>query len=157
MSSRLTNPPEIAHAKVRALYDYWCSIVAELGTLPSRRHIDPCAIPRLLENIWLVDVVGERFRFRLLGEAMKRLGPAGKVGDFLDQFHPGGIADPALDDFRFVAREAKPVWFRGKPRLKHRVDIDELERLFLPLASDGVVVDVVLCLTAFFAVSGAEI
>ncbi len=33
----------------------------------------------------------------------------------------------------------------------------ELERLFLPLASDGVHVDILLCLTVYFTLDGREI
>lgn len=159
MSDKLASPPQTAHPKVHALYAYWQRIAPKAGSLPGRRNIDPIEIPTLLDNIWLVDVVGEprRFRFRLIGDAPRRMGIPGKPGDFLDQFHAGGPDDPALDDFRTVAAQRMPVWFRGKALIQHRSEIFELERIFLPLASDGTSVDIVLCLTVFYSPEGKDL
>jgi hypothetical protein len=159
MSNRITLPPPAAHPKIHALYQYWLRIAPRAGMLPSRRAIDPIEIPALLDNIWLVDVVGEppRFRFRLIGDAPRRMGIPGKPGDFLDQFHAGGPNDAALDDFRFVAAQRLPVWFLGKALVQHQSQMFELERLFLPLASDGTTVDIILCLTVFYTSDGKDI
>jgi hypothetical protein len=159
MPERITAPPATAHQKIVAIYDYWRGLIPGPGRLPARKQIDPCDIPPLLEHIWLVDVVGEpmRFRFRLIGEAGRRMGPPGKPGDFLDQYHEGGVSDPALDDFRFAAKERLPVWYRGKALTRHRTEMFELERLFLPLANNGVEVDALLCLSVFYTPRGAEI
>ena len=159
MSDIVTLPPPTAHSKVHALYAYWRRIAPAPGILPGRRRIDPVKIPALLDNIWLVDVVPPepRFRFRLIGDAPRRMGIPGKPGDFLDQFHAGGITDPALNDFRTVAAQRTPIWFRGKALIKHRSEMFELERLFLPLASDGTTVDILLCLTVFYTPEGKDI
>jgi len=159
MPDRITTPPATAHPKIVAIHSYWQRLAPGVGRLPGRKHIDPCEIPSLLAHIWLIDVVGEpkRFRFRLIGEAGRRMGPPGKAGDFLDQYHEGGIADPALDDFRFVASERMPVWYRGKALSRHRTEMFELERLFMPLASNGVDVDAMLCLTVYYTPRGLEI
>jgi hypothetical protein len=157
MPDRITLPPPTAHPKIHALHEYWQRIAPGSGMLPGRRTIDPVEIPTLLDNIWLVDVVGPRFRFRLIGDAPRRMGIPGKPGDFLDQFHAGGAEDAALDDFRAVATQRTPVWFRGQALIKHRSEMFELERLFLPLAGDGVTVDIILCLTVFYTPEGKDI
>ncbi|HUN48254.1 MAG TPA: PAS domain-containing protein [Stellaceae bacterium] len=151
--------PATAHHKIRKLYDYWRGIAASAGRLPGRRHIDPLDIPTLLENIWLLDVVGAppQFRFRLIGSALQRMGIPGKVGDFVDQLLPTGGDDPVMEDFRRAARDRVPVWFRGKARVPHTTEMFELERLYLPLAADGSTVDMLLCMTVFYTLGGVDI
>ena len=151
--------PSSAHRRIRELYDYWRGIAEATGRLPGRKQIDPLDIPRLLENIWLLDVVGEppRFRFRLIGSALHRMGIPGKVGDFTDQLLPSGKKDPVMEDFRRAARERVPVWFRGKARVPHATEMFELERLFLPLAADGSTVDMLLCMTVFYTLDGLDL
>src|SRR5690242_1355091 len=70
--ARITRPPATAGPEIVALYDYWRSKAPGEGLLPGRRHIDPVDIPRLLPNVWLLDVVDDprRFRVRLVGGAL---------------------------------------------------------------------------------------
>src|SRR5712672_2729662 len=98
MPQNLESPPETAHPKTIRLYKYWRQKAARAGMLPDRRDIDPTDIPTLLDNIWLLDVVGtpRRFRFRLIGDAMHRKGIPGRPGAFVDQFFSAGIADERL-------------------------------------------------------------
>jgi hypothetical protein len=159
MSDRITSPPASAHQKAHVLYEYWLRASPGPGLLPGRQHIDPIDFPKLLANIWLVDVTREpmRFRIRLMGEAPRHMGIPGKAGDYFDQFFSGGIDDPRLDDLRFIAAARKPVWFRGRPHLRHRTEMFELERFFVPLAADGLLVDMILCLSLFYGTDGREI
>ncbi len=151
--------PAAAHRKIYQLHEYWRRKVEALGRLPARRDIDPLDIPKLLENIWLLDVVGDpnRFRFRLIGGALRRMGLPGKVGNFADEMLPDGSANPVMEDFHGVVRERRPVWFRGQARVPHATSVFELERLFLPLAADGSTVDMLLCMTVFYSLDGLEI
>jgi hypothetical protein len=155
----VAEPPASANPKIVQLYDYWRRAAPAGGGLPGRKHIDPTEIPTLLEHIWLLDVVGQptRFRFRLRGGAAQRMGLPGQIGDFMDQFFEGGPADERLDDLHVVVSARQPVWFRGEPRLKHKSEIAELERLHLPLAADGTTVDMILCLTVYYSFFGGEI
>jgi PAS domain-containing protein len=155
----ITAPPAAAHPKIVRLYDYWRHVAPPGGGLPGRTDIDPTDVPMLLDHIWLLDVVGEprRFRFRLLGGAAERRKPPVRTGDFIDQFFEDGVTDERLDDLHFVVTARQPVWFRGPPRLKHKSEIAELERLHLPLAADGVDVNMILCLTVYYSLAGGEI
>jgi hypothetical protein len=159
MTRNLEPPPETAHPKTIRLYEYWRQKAVRAGMLPSRHDIDPTDIPTLLDNIWLLDVVGQptRFRFRLRGGAAQRMGLPGQIGDFMDQFFEGSPVDERLDDLHIVVSARQPVWFRGEPRLKHKSEIAELERLHLPLAADGTTVDMILCLTVYYSFFGGEI
>jgi hypothetical protein len=155
----ITVPPAAAHPKIVQLYEYWHKVATPGGGLPSRKNIDPTEIPTLLDHVWMLDVVGEprRFRFRLLGGAAERRNPPARAGDFIDQFFENGATDERLDDLHFVATAGRPVWFRGPPRLKHKSEIAELERIHLPLAADGVTVNMILCLTVYYSFVGKEI
>ena len=97
MSQDLRVPPATAHPKIVRLYEYWREKAPLPGMLPGRRHIDPTEIATLLDNIWLLDVVGEpgRFRYRLIGDAMYRKGIPGRPGEFVDQFFRGRRIDAA--------------------------------------------------------------
>jgi PAS domain len=156
---QVTVLPPGAHPKIVQLHDYWRHAVPPGSGLPGRKHIDPTEIPTLLEHLWLLDVVGAppRFRYRLRGGAAQRVGLPGHVGDFMDQFFKGGPTDERLDHLRFVVAARQPKWFRGEPRLKHKTEIAELERLHLPLAADGQTVDMILCLTVYYSFIGNEI
>jgi hypothetical protein len=66
----IDTPPPIADAGLRALYDYWRSLGHRAGGLPAIAQFDALHLPRLLPNIWLIEVEPEthRFRMRLAGE-----------------------------------------------------------------------------------------
>jgi hypothetical protein len=158
MSQNLCVPPATAHPKTVQLYEYWRQKAPRPGLLPGRRHIDPTDIPTLLDNIWLLDVVGEprRFRYRLIGDAMYRKGIPGRPGQFVDQFFRAGIADERLGALHAVVATRLPCWARGAPQLAHETQISEIERIILPLAADGRSVDILLCLTVFYQTDGRE-
>jgi len=156
--NRITQPPSGANAKIVAIYDYWRQIAPGSDMLPGRQHLHPTDIPRLLPNVWLVDVVDnpQRFRTRLLGSALQQAGIPLRPGDFVEGPVPPSRKQDALSDFRFVATMREPLWFRGVPRVPHQKEIYEFERIYLPLAADGVNVDVLLCLTVFYKSTGEE-
>src|SRR5579859_7677158 len=158
MPQNLQAPPATAHPKTIRLHEYWRGKAPLPDMLPGRRHIDPTEIPTLLDNIWLLDVVGEprRFRFRLIGDAMYRKGIPGRPGEFVDQFFSAGIADERLAALNAVVATRRPSWARGAPHLAHRTQISEIERIILPLASDGRKIDILLCLTVFYQTDGRE-
>jgi hypothetical protein len=159
MSSRLNEPPSSAHPKIAAIYDYWRQTSPGPGLLPGRRHVDPIDIPSLLANIWLLDVIGEpkRFRFRLIGSQIERFGLPAKLGDYLDQFVDKAHENKPVNDPTRVAIEGRPLWYRGVPVIRHDTHIGELERLLLPLAANGRDVDMLLCLSVFYASDGKAI
>jgi hypothetical protein len=162
MPHAIAPPAPAAHPKAIQLHEYWRSKAPAAGLLPGRRHIDPTEIPGLLDNIWLLDVVGaaagapRRFCFRLIGDAMHRKGMPGRPGAFIDQLFDNGPQDAAMGDLHAVVDTGLPSWSRGKPTLRHRHEIFELERILLPLAADGKTVDMLLCLTAFYRSDGKE-
>ena len=140
--------------KVRAIVEYWQSVHPETG-LPGRQHIDPVDIPRLLPNIWLVDVERDpvRFRFRLMGTLVVEYAGEDNTGNWFDQRWPD--FDPS--EYAKVVETGEPTWARGRSRWRPERDFYEIERVRLPLARDGETVDMILVLTVFFDSKGVEI
>jgi len=134
---------------VVALFDYWRSKAPREGVLPGRQHIDPIEIPRLLQYVWLLDVVDDprRFRVRLVGTALVQTGTPARTGDFMADFMPPDKRQASLADLERVVQSREPWWFRGPVILRHNTFVQEVERIVLPLAADGRRVDMLLCLS----------
>ena len=153
-----TGPPPGANAKIVAIYEYWRRIAPGVDLLPGRRHLDPADIPKLLPNVWLVDVVGSpaRFRTRLIGTALQQAGIPLSPGVFMDDAVPPALKETLLSHLRHVAASRQPQWRRGRPYLPHATEVFEIERIFLPLAADGATVDMLLNLSVLYESSGKE-
>ena len=131
----------------RALFDYWRSKFPEQG-LPGRRHIDPIEIPELLSKLYLVDVVrpgdNPRFRYRLLGTDITERAGRDMTGRWLDEVFP----DPA------VYARIKGVYLAIMNTLEPHIGAFNIfapgreyvtaNRIVLPLAADGQIVDMLL-------------
>ena len=149
------------HPRVRQLFDYWQSLRAARGALPGRAAFDPLAIPSLLPHLTLIDVVGRppRYRYRLIGTRMVDAFNGDFTGRWLDDVHarPDGTA-PVFPSYDAVVAEGRHDWRRGAPHFAGFIDrCVELERVFVPLASDGKTVDIIVTITAFFDAAGVEI
>ena len=136
--------PAAWHPKLERLYAYWQSIHPPQG-LPGRQHIEPTAIPDLLPDLYMVDVLGPpwRFKYRLVGtEYASRMGHD-LTGRFLDEAHPGFVQ---LAPHYVATVERKQPDYRNGPVLftAAQKDFRRIERLMLPLARDGAHVDMIL-------------
>jgi hypothetical protein len=146
--------PDSCHPKIKTLVDYWLSIHPCKG-LPGRQHFDPRAIPKLLPNIWLLDVFRSplRLRFRLFGTNIVDYAGEDNTGKWLDERWPEYDANV----FKRVIDTKQPGWSRGPSVLRPEKNYYELERVRLPMARDGETVDMILALTVFFDRDGNEI
>jgi hypothetical protein len=149
MPSRAVLPEAAAAAdpRFREFFAYW-ERKAPPGRLPGRQHIDPGEMPRLLPGIVLYDVVRDgrnlRFRWRLVGTSVVAAVGADHTGQFVDEV----ILDPAQRAalqraLAEVVRTRAPRFWRTPISYPGR-EFVALERLALPLASDGETVDVVI-------------
>ena len=134
----------------RELLAYWRGIHPPSG-LPGRRHFDPTAIPALLPNLWLLDVHRNpyRFRFRLVGSEVEAADEKVRAGNFLDEISPPETRAAITKLLADAVENPRPLWYRGKPYLGYVERSHRIERLTLPLASDGRTVDMLLNLTLF--------
>lgn len=155
--------PATAHPALREAYQYWRSVCPGVDLLPGRQHIDPLAMPQVLPYAWLMEVHPPlpghdipRFRFRLVGSHVD-LGFGGpKTGCWLDEIEPEFSSNRAMQaHFVACAYHATPSHRRGQPRFRFNAEATELERMMLPLASDGRQVDMIFGCTVFYDSSGA--
>lgn len=142
---------EDAHEDIKTLYEYWRRIAPE-GQLPGRNDFDPLEIPRLLPNIWLIDVYRDPIRFwrRLVGSRIEEFAGRslvnGWVADRLDGNRLSGVHKNLTD----VVLTGQPSWRRGKSMIQYEKGYSELERIYLPMARDGETVDMILAMTIFY-------
>lgn len=143
--------------QIRDLYRYWVSIRPALG-LPGRQHFDPVDIPHLLPNLWLVDVVGRpmRFRFRLVGTRITAFSGRDSTGKWLDEVYDDFRDTGAYHRMCLCAVDGKPIFQRGEVVSNPHCTGQEAERLYLPLASDGRRVDIILVMTIYLDDSADE-
>lgn len=105
--------------------------------IPDRADLDPLSeIPKLLANIWLLDVEHDprRFRYRLIGSALTRAGALARVGDYLDETQRVGQFDEVLAALERSVDEKLTFWTAGTPRLAHDKFVNRIETLTLPLS-----------------------
>ena len=138
---------------VEAIVRYWEGIRPADGRLPGRVHFDPVDIPELLRCIWLVEVCGTppRFRCRVCGTALVEAFGVDYSGKHLDEVDEAFSGSAMERDFLAVINRAKPLWWRGPLLHTEFADVRSphhpvnAEVVLLPLASDGVSVDMILC------------
>jgi hypothetical protein len=145
------NIPEDCHPRVRAMIDYWLSIHPSEG-LPGRQHFDPVAVPKLLANTGLIEVSGNppRFRVRLYGTGLVAAVGHDLTGRWYDDIFDRFEETAQHRDFLHVVSTATPHWRRGRLRIPAEKNYHFLERVHLPLASDGRTVDMILTFAVFF-------
>lgn len=139
------------HPRIKRIHDYWRNLTFG-DVLPGRQHLDPCELADLLPHIWILDVARDpmRFRYRLIGTTITELAGADNTGKWLDEVHPEcRPGHPTFEAYRSVAETRKIDWRRGRPFFNHSKRYPELERILLPLATDGKNVDMILGLTVF--------
>jgi len=148
------------NSKVRALYEHWLTIHPGGGKLPGRRDFDPMAVPYLLPHIMLLEVQGRppRFRYRVIGTRMVDALGKDLTGQWLDEAHSQAGRKPEFPGYELVVAQREPQWRRGPPHFASYIDkCTGMERVFLPLASNGVDVDMILIIAVFFDREGHEL
>jgi hypothetical protein len=142
---------EALDPRFRWMHAYLRSI-APAGRLPGRQHIDPPAFGRLLPFINLVDVERQgddvRFRFRLVGTAQTIVAGREVSGRYVEE--------AVLPEYVYRIRANMALaTARGAPvhdsfAMPHPGrEFIETERVYFPLASDGVTVDMLLILNGY--------
>ena len=94
-SLQVETAPVLADARLRSLYEYWLALGRAAGGLPSIQSFDPLHRPRLLSNLWILELAPDtrRFRMRLAGENINAVYRRNIGGQYLsDVFQPSEIA-----------------------------------------------------------------
>jgi len=136
--------PDRWHPKLERVYQYWLQIHPPAG-LPGRQHVDPADLTDLLPELYMIDVERNpmRFRYRLVGTDFARNMGHDLTGRYLDEVHPG-FAEISKAYVRAVT-EQRPDYRNGHVLFAAaQRDYKRIERLLVPLARNGVDVDMLL-------------
>jgi hypothetical protein len=146
-AERFKFPAEAKDPRFRRLFEYWLG-KAPPGGLPGRQHIDPLEMKPFLPYIRLLDIVREdgrlRFRYRLIGTHVADLHGISEIGHFVDMYAlPDHYRAAFYPDMMHLIETKQPHFAIRKAPV--RLDnFTAYHRLNLPLASNGVDVDMVL-------------
>jgi len=92
---QIETPPVLADVRLRLLYDYWLALARAADGLPPLQAFDPLRLPKLLPNLWILEVAPDtrRFRMRLAGESINAIYRRNIGGQyFSDVFQPSEVA-----------------------------------------------------------------
>lgn len=88
----LETQPDLQDPGLRLLHEHWLDLAEAAGGLPAIQRFDPLHLPRLLPNVWIIEVepATRRFRMRLTGENINAIYGRSIAGlYFQDVFLPG--------------------------------------------------------------------
>jgi hypothetical protein len=144
------------HAKIARMVGYCRSIVPP-DRLPGRAQFDPLDVPALLPNVWLLErEPGPRFRYRLMGTRVAAAFQGDLTGRYVGEVHSADAAAAMLAYLTGVADSRRPHFRIGRPTAWPIAEFLTLERLYMPLAHDGITVDMILGFTVFLKKDGSE-
>jgi hypothetical protein len=150
-------PAGLTSCRLSALHGYW---QAKRGRrdLPLRSDIDPVDIPELLPTLILLDVLSEagqtapRFRFRLVGTRMVEMFGRDPTGQILEGADAKLEPETLFEPLARVAGSGVPVLSSGVIAWANGAHAT-MEWLFLPLATAGNRVTMILAGADFFSPS----
>ena len=144
------NVPDDWHARIQQIVAYWQSIHPQQG-LPGRQHFDPVDIPDILANIRLLDVHRDplRFKTRLMGTVLRDFFGQEQTGRWMDDCFADFHRSKMYKDLCEMIETRQPQWRRGQPTLAYEKNFVTVERVYLPFASDGATVDMIVTCMLF--------
>lgn len=126
--------------------------IAPPGRLPGRQHVEPPLFGRLLPFINLVDVERHgddlRFRFRLIGTAQSIVAGREITGKYVEEAVLPEYVYRIRSNMALATARGVPVYDAFAMPHPGREFI-HTERVYFPLATDGITVDMILILNAY--------
>ncbi len=104
---------------------------------PERRDVDPLSLRGLLPHVFLLDVLDDDFRFRLVGEAVNERYRHRPKGRTLRELLHGAALDETLHEHRLCAEGLQAVLAQNDPEAASLEDMKLYARLLLPVDIDG--------------------
>jgi len=142
---------ELSDPDLIQFYDYWVSLCGE-RPMPSRKDVDPLQIaPSHLPNLMLIDVHHDprRYRYRLVGTNVVEASGDNRTGRYFDDVDFFKIHPRVTQQYDHVVETGRPL-YSLEPftnlRTGNNYDVD---RLLLPLSSDGKHVDMLVVFFKF--------
>lgn len=133
---------------VKRGYAYWRGLCA--GRLPSRAMIDPTAIPALLPHVVIHGVRRDPldFVYRLVGTEVRRHMAEDRTGQWMSTVPGQQPPSRIWDNLAEIVATGRPILNQTPYTGPHR-DFMRMESVQLPLAADGVIVDMILVFVDF--------
>lgn len=134
-------------------YRYWLSKTGD-WPWPLRSSIEPTEIPRLLPNLFLVEVpqIGPpmRFRLRLVGTAFRPFFGADITGREVHEEDVSPDRARFCAEWREILQRGAPRWARIRQRVEHDgIAAAHFTGLVMPLSRDGTAADMLLGATVY--------
>lgn len=109
----LETQPDLQDLGLRLLYEHWLDLAAAADGLPPVQRFDPLHLPKLLPNMWILEVEAatRRFRMRLTGENINAIYGRSIAGQyFRDVFQPD---DAEIIAARYARALSEPAVFHA--------------------------------------------
>lgn len=147
---QIETPPVLADQRLRLLYDYWLALARAADGLPPLQAFDPLRLPRLLPNLWILEVAPDthRFRMRLAGENINMVYRRNIGGQyFSDVFQPSEVALMAA---RYTRALGEPAIVRAVGTVYVAAGrLSQGERLAMPMIGRSGLTDTMLGATFY--------
>jgi hypothetical protein len=132
MPDTLSIPALLSNEAAR-LHAYWHAKAH--GAVPVRSALDPVIeIPQLVASTFLLDRIGTRWRYRLVGTKLVRQVGRDVTGQWFDALY-GEPAQPVLEWFERIRNERRPMHFHGTAPSGPARRWSSVELLYLPLSA----------------------
>jgi hypothetical protein len=133
---------------VKRGYAYWRSRCGP--GLPARGKIDPVDIPPLLPHVVIhgVQRTPLDFVYRLIGTEVRRHMAADRTGQWMSEIAGQGPSSQIWANLASIVANGRPV-LNLTPYVGPHRDFVRMESVQLPLAADGVTVDMILVFVDF--------
>lgn len=143
--------PHDCDPRIAKVHDYWNGRRPAPDKFPGRRQINPADVVALLPQVSLYEVHRNplRFRYRLVGTGLVNTMEREVTGLWLDEAHEAFLKSDAYPDFVASAETGVLSYYRGMPSFHTDKGHAAIERILLPLAEDGVQVDMLLGVTTY--------
>lgn len=105
---RYASPNAVQSTRVRRIFEYWRGKATD-GRIPRRATIDPVDLADVLSCLLIVEMVGDRFRYRLVGTEVAANAGGDFTGAFLDEQNFAN-RDFYLSCYRDVRARAEPAF-----------------------------------------------
>jgi hypothetical protein len=146
----IETPPPSADQRLQSLCGYWRDLARTAGGLPPLQAFDPLHLPKLLPNIWILEVEPEtrRFRMRLAGENINAVYGRNIGGQyFSDVFEPSDIGAIIA---RYTRALTQPAIFRATGAVYAAAGrLSQGERIGLPMIGRSGLTDTLLGATLY--------
>jgi hypothetical protein len=110
--------------------------------MPAKADVDPVRLgAKLLPHIMLIELVGERLRYRLCGTAVAEAAGADLAGKYVDELNPNPVYTRYIDGlYRRCIADGRPSYSESR-YLAHASTVRRVtRRLICPLSLDGATV-----------------